>query len=150
VVGPVGGTQPREKGAPVNMRYRWFGGGVVACLAMAGCSNFGPQQVPADQFDYNKAIARSMQEQMLLNVVRVHYFEVPVFLAVSSVLTQYAWQGTVGVAGQQGFSIGGGLQAPSKLTRSSATSVRTNSPNAGTSRGRPSRAGDGPATGRVF
>ena len=88
-------------------------GVVLACLAIAGCTNFGAQQVPADQFDYNKAIARSMQEQMLLNVVRLHYFEAPVFLAVSSVVTQYAWQGTVGVAGQQGFSIGAGLQAPS-------------------------------------
>lgn len=88
-------------------------GVVLACLAIAGCTNFGAQQVPADQFDYNKAIARSMQEQMLLNVVRLHYFEAPVFLAVSSVVTQYAWQGTVGVAGQQGFSIGTGLQAPS-------------------------------------
>jgi hypothetical protein len=86
---------------------------ILASLAMAGCTNFGAQQVPADQFDYNKAIARSMQEQMLLNIIRLHYFEAPVFLAVSSVLTQYAWQGSVGVAGQQGFSIGQGLQAPS-------------------------------------
>ena len=105
---------PRElQWGAVNMGYKRSTVGVVlACLAIAGCTNFGAKQVPADQFDYNKAIARSMQEQMLPNVVRLHYFKAPVFLAVSSVLTQYAWQGTVGVAGQQGFSIGGGLQAP--------------------------------------
>ena len=85
----------------------------VALLTISGCTNFGAQQVSTDQFDYNRAIARSMQDQMLLNVVRLRYFEAPVFLAVSSVLTQYAWQGSIGVGGQEGFSIGGGLQAPS-------------------------------------
>jgi hypothetical protein len=86
---------------------------LLGLLVVSGCSNFGAQQIPADQFDYNKAIARSMQEQMLLNIVRLRYFEAPVFLAVSSVLTQYAWQGNLGITGQQGFNIGGGLQAPS-------------------------------------
>jgi hypothetical protein len=82
-------------------------------LAVSSCGSFGPRQVPGDQFDYNRAIARSMQEQMLLNIVRLRFFEAPVFLAVSSVLTQYVWQGSIGVSGQEGFSIGGGLQAPS-------------------------------------
>ncbi len=80
------------------MGCRRLGVAISVCMAMAACTNFGAQQVPVDQFDYNKAIARSMQEQMLLNIVRLHYFEAPVFLAVSSVLTQYAWQGTVGVS----------------------------------------------------
>jgi hypothetical protein len=79
------------------------------------------------QFDYNRAIARAMQEQMLLNVVRLRYFEAPVFLAVGSILTQYAWQGTVGVTGQQGFQIGGGLSAPSAVG-GSATAVYSERP----------------------
>ena len=59
---------PRElQWGAVNMGYKRSTVGVVlACLAIAGCTNFGAQQVPANQFDYNKAIARSMQEQMLL------------------------------------------------------------------------------------
>lgn len=89
-------------------------------LGLAGCTRFGAMQVPTDQFDYNKAIARSMQEQMLLNIVRLRYFEAPVFLTVSSVLTQYSWAGTVGVTGQEGFGIGGGLQAPGFVSGSAA------------------------------
>lgn len=67
---------------------------LFALLAVGGCSNFGARQSPSDQFDYDKAIARSLQEQMLLNVVRLRYFEMPVFLSVSSVLIQYGWQGS--------------------------------------------------------
>lgn len=93
----------------------------LALQAVTGCSSFGPQQMPADQFDYNKAIARSAQEQMLLNVVRLRYFEMPVFLGVSSVLTQYGWQGSLGVGGQQGFNVGNGLEASSFITGSALT-----------------------------
>ena len=50
-------------------------GVALTLLTISGCTNFGAQQVPADQFDYNRAIARSMQDQMLLNVVRLRYFE---------------------------------------------------------------------------
>jgi hypothetical protein len=68
------------------------------------CVSFGPGQVPADQFDYNEAILRSAQEQMLLNLVRMRFFEMPQFLAVSSVLTQYQFTGVVGVLGTQRLS----------------------------------------------
>jgi hypothetical protein len=42
-----------------------------------------------DSFNYNEAISRSSSEQILINLVRLRYREVPVFLAVGSVLTQY-------------------------------------------------------------
>ncbi len=71
-------------------------------VGLSGCA-FGPRHIPADRFDYNEAIARSTQEQMLLNIVRLRYFEEPVFLTVSSVLTQYAYRGGVGVNGALGL-----------------------------------------------
>jgi hypothetical protein len=40
---------------------------------------------------------------MLLNLVRLRYHEVPVFLTVSSVLTQYVYEGDVGVSGALNF-----------------------------------------------
>jgi hypothetical protein len=43
---------------------------------------------------------------MLLNLVRLRYSEIPVFLDVSSVLTQYVYMGSVGVAGSSGASLG--------------------------------------------
>ena len=55
--------------------------------------------MPADRFDYNAAIAQSTREQMLLNIVRSRYQEVPVFLTVSSVLTQYEYDRSLGLGG---------------------------------------------------
>ena len=73
-------------------------------FGVSGCAFLGPGRVPGDNFNYNKAIAQSTREQMLLNLVRLRYLEEPLFLKVSSVLTQYTYQGNVGVTGTWGFS----------------------------------------------
>ncbi len=66
---------------------------ITLCLFLPACGRFGPRQIPRDSFNYNEAIARSSNEQMLINLVRLRYREVPVFLAVGSVLTQYFYGG---------------------------------------------------------
>ena len=79
--------------------------GVVGVVfGVVGCGSLGPGQVPGDNLNYNEAIAQSAREQMLLNLLRLRYLEEPLFLKVSSVLTQYTYQGGVGVAGTRGFS----------------------------------------------
>jgi hypothetical protein len=67
--------------------HRYFVLIASALLILSGCAAQGARRIPADRFDYNAAIARSTREQMLLNIVRSRYMEVPVFLTVSSVLT---------------------------------------------------------------
>jgi hypothetical protein len=71
---------------------------------ISGCAARGARRVPADRFNYNAAIAQSTREQMLLNIVRSRYLEVPVFLTVSSVLTQYEYDSSIGVGGFFGIS----------------------------------------------
>jgi hypothetical protein len=66
---------------------------IMLCLSLSACGRFGPRQIPRDSFNYNASIARSSNEQMLINLVRLRYREVPVFLAVGSVLTQYFYGG---------------------------------------------------------
>jgi hypothetical protein len=75
-------------------------------LSIAGCKSQGPKNLAPDRFDYNAAIARSASEQMLLNLVRLRYTEVPVFLTVNSVLTQYVYTGAVTASGSWGASWG--------------------------------------------
>ncbi|MHC4127680.1 MAG: putative periplasmic lipoprotein [Planctomycetota bacterium] len=77
-----------------------------ACLLLTACASRGPGRLPPDRFNYNAAIAQSANEQMLLNLVRLRYSEIPVFLDVSSVLTQYRYMGSVGVSGSSGESLG--------------------------------------------
>ena len=67
----------------------------ILCITMSACSRFGHKVLPLDNFNYNEAIASSSNEQMLLNLVRLRYREVPVFLAVGSVITQYFYTGSL-------------------------------------------------------
>ncbi len=80
-------------------------------MVLSGCASFGPRNVPPDQFNYNAAISRSIQEQMLFNLIRLRFFETPVFLSISSVLTQYSYTGGIGISGSTGLdtssSVGG-------------------------------------------
>jgi hypothetical protein len=84
--------------------HRYFLLIVLALLIISGCAARGARRVPADRFNYNAAIAQSTREQMLLNIVRSRYLEVPVFLTVSSVLTQYEYDSSIGVGGFFGIS----------------------------------------------
>ena len=59
-------------------------------LGLVACESLGPQALPGDQFNYNAAIAQSIQEQLLTNLIRLRYNEPPVFLRVSSVISQRA------------------------------------------------------------
>ena len=86
--------------------YRWALMIAAALFLLSGCAAQGAKRVPADRFDYNAAIAQSTREQMLLNIVRSRYLEVPVFLTVSSVLTQYEYDRSVGLTAILEFGSG--------------------------------------------
>lgn len=89
-----------------TLRMLVGGAAALLSLSLSACSAIGPRQVPIDRFDYNSAVATSANEQMLLNLVRLRYSEVPVFLAVNSVLTQYVWTGELGLLGTVGENAG--------------------------------------------
>jgi hypothetical protein len=72
---------------------------VLAAGALSGCANLGPSTVPADRFDYSTAIADSWKQQALLNIVKLRYSDVPVFVDVASVVAGYSLQTGVTVAG---------------------------------------------------
>ena len=70
---------------------------LLGALCLSGCSSFGPRSVPVDRFDYNDAVSRSASEQMLMNLVRLRYLDFPSFLAVSSIITSYTYEGKLGL-----------------------------------------------------
>jgi hypothetical protein len=65
----------------------------------AGCSTVGPQSVPRDRFDYNSAISDSWKEQTLLNIVKLRYADMPLFVEVASVVSGYTLESSVTLAG---------------------------------------------------
>ena len=69
----------------------------VAVLFSIGCASIGPETVTRDRFDYTAAISESWKHQMLLNMIKMRYGDAPVFMDVSSVISQYQISGTLNV-----------------------------------------------------
>lgn len=73
---------------------------LAGALAASGCQTIGPGTIPRDRLDYAGAIAGSWREQTLLNIVKLRYFDAPVFLEVSSVISSYTLQSEVNIEAQ--------------------------------------------------
>lgn len=74
--------------------------GVLSALALASCTHLGPHTVSVDRFDYSTAIADSWKQQTLLNIVKLRYMDMPVFVDVASIVSGYSMETTGSVAGQ--------------------------------------------------
>jgi len=72
---------------------------LAGALALSGCAHVGPRTIPVDRFDYSKAIADSWKEQTLLNIVKLRYMDLPVFVDVSSIVSGYSLQTTGNIGG---------------------------------------------------
>ena len=81
-------------------RFRWVPSWALAAvpLALAGCSQMGPSTIANARFDYNEAIVRSFDNQMLLNLVRLRYQDSILFLDLTSVVASYSRETTVGAS----------------------------------------------------
>jgi hypothetical protein len=61
---------------------------IALLLATTGC-RIGPPLLRLSREEYNQAVHRSNEEQILLNLVRLKYSEIPLFLDVSSISAQF-------------------------------------------------------------
>ncbi len=71
----------------------------LSLLFIISCTSLGPSTVTKDRFDYVSAISKSREQQMLLNIVKIRYAEIPLFLDVGQVVAGY------------NFSVGAGASA---------------------------------------
>ena len=65
-------------------------------LAVAACGGVGPDTVSRDRIDYATAIGNSWKEQTLLNLVKLRYGDMPIFLEVAQVIAGYQLQSAIG------------------------------------------------------
>lgn len=80
------------------MRHSFFGVlflASVACVSVSGCASLGPRTISPDRVEYIQEISESWKKQMLLNIVKLRYFDPPTFLDVSSIINQYGMENQV-------------------------------------------------------
>ena len=75
---------------------------VTACAMLAGCGSYGPRSMDRDQIDYGNSIGDNWKNQMLANIVKIRYVDMPVFVDVGSIVSGYTL--TTSVNGALGFN----------------------------------------------
>ncbi len=70
-----------------------------AALALVGCA-YQTKIIEHRHWELNQSIRTTSSEQLLLNIVRLRYDEMPFFLQVSSISTSFSSAGSAGVTGQ--------------------------------------------------
>jgi hypothetical protein len=97
----------------------------LIAFALSACTSVGPATVPRDRIDYATAIGDSWKQQTLLNIVKLRYGDMPIFLEIAQVIAGYQLESTVsggfnaanntaGVVGP--FTAGGSVLAQGKYT----------------------------------
>jgi hypothetical protein len=95
------------------MRARILSCGLLAALTSA-CIQLGPHQLVSARGNYNEAIQRSANQQLLLNLVRMRYIDTPLFLEVTSISTHLKF--TAGAQASTELPLGG----PNSVSASTA------------------------------
>lgn len=72
----------------------------VLTISLTGCASLGPKSIGPDRVDYIQEISESWKKQMLLNIVKLRYFDPPTFLDVSSIINQYGMEKQINVDGR--------------------------------------------------
>ena len=82
---------------------------LAGAMALTGCKHIGPKTVAVDRFDYSSAIADSWKQQTLLNIVKLRYMDLPVFVDVASIVSGYSLESGISAGGSlpQNGNMGG-------------------------------------------
>jgi len=72
---------------------------ISSCIAL-GCTKYGPVFLQSERSQYNQAIQKTNDEQLLLNLVRLKYHDTPLFMEVHNIASQFTLQKDMGITTQ--------------------------------------------------
>ena len=81
---------------------------------LTACRTFGPEAIQSSQLDYNKSLSNGVQQELLLNIVRLRYRESPFFLNPGNLTTSFKTSASFGLNGD--LNLGGGSDSLSPST----------------------------------
>ena len=67
----------------------------LAAILTTACTSIGPSTVAQDNYRYTDALGAAVKRQMLANVIRMRYGDMPVFVDITSMINQYTLEGQV-------------------------------------------------------
>lgn len=108
-------SRPRRSGSALAL-------GLAAAAALSGCHQLGPRRLEVSSAHYSDAVRVATSEQLLANLVRLRYRDLPVFLGVSGISTQFEFDtgidasGTIDFPGPDSAGIGSGIHYAERPT----------------------------------
>jgi hypothetical protein len=73
---------------------------LMMILSSVSCTNYGPKTLNKDQLDYGRSIGDTWKNQMLVNLVKLRYIDMPVFVDVGQIVSGYSIETSLqGIAG---------------------------------------------------
>lgn len=71
---------------------------ILSSLVLNACVGVGPRAMKTALTSYDEAVAQTQSQQLLLNLVRLRYRDVPVFLQINSISAQYEFKASAGMS----------------------------------------------------
>ena len=81
---------------------------LVCSIVLTACGSLGPKTLDKDQLDYGDSIGNNWKNQMLANIVKLRYVDMPVFVDVGSIVSGYTLETQVSGRLGWGDSLTGG------------------------------------------
>jgi hypothetical protein len=74
----------------------------IGLTILGGCSGYGPTTITRDQMGYGRSVGDSWKNQMLSNLVKLRFVDMPVFVDVGQIVSGYSIE--TAINGSVGFS----------------------------------------------
>lgn len=72
---------------------------LAAFLPLAGCGTIAPDVISKDRVNFSHELSASWQKQLLLNVVKLRYLDMPMFTDVSQIVAGYNLESSIRLLG---------------------------------------------------